>query len=80
MDATGSCLFSPVMQLVGSKSSKMTPILFKIMQNTLKIREIRGRASSTSVECIRQIGLFLQNKAKFTKCPNGLNASYNKGL
>jgi len=53
----------------------MTPILIKIMQNALKNREIRGRGSSTSVESIRQIGLFMQNKAKFTKCPNELNIS-----
>ena len=43
----------------------MTPILIKIMQNTLKIREIRGYKCSTSVESIRQIDLFLQNKANF---------------
>jgi len=53
----------------------MTPILIKIMQNALKIREIRGWGSSTSVESIRQIDLFLQNKANFTKCPNALKTN-----
>jgi len=41
---------------------------------------IVAMGSSTSVECIRQITLFLQNKAKFTKYPNELNINYNKGL
>ena len=44
------------------------------------IREIRGLGDSTNVESIRQINLFLQNKAKFTKCPNELNGIYNNGL
>jgi len=35
---------------------------------------------STVVECILQIDLFMQNKAKFTKYPNGLKTNYIKGL
>ena len=55
------------------------------VQFTLKKSGISGLAvapvatgCSTLVENSLQIDLFMQNKANFTKCPNGLKCSNNK--
>ena len=52
--------------------------MFKIpnFQCKTTTKKSAGKAGdSTNVESIRQIDLFLQNKANFTKCPNELNIS-----